>query len=68
MNRGDALMPNRDHLSEAYARSLDAADSLARFRERFFVPPGTIYLDGSWLIFRGFRAKRIYSGRGDHLR
>lgn len=36
-------------VTEEYARALDAADSLAAFRERFFVPPGTIYLDGNSL-------------------
>ncbi|MDQ3523823.1 MAG: kynureninase [Chloroflexota bacterium] len=42
-------MPDHDHLCEAHARSLDAADPLARFRERFYIPPGTIYLDGNSL-------------------
>jgi kynureninase len=37
-------LTSRDH---ALAR--DAADSLARFRERFFIQPGTIYLDGNSL-------------------
>jgi kynureninase len=36
-------------LSEAHALALDAADSLARFRERFFLLPGRIYLDGNSL-------------------
>ena len=31
------------------ARALDAADPLARFRERFFIPPDTIQLDGNSL-------------------
>jgi kynureninase len=35
--------------SEADARALDAADPLGRFRERFFVPSGTIQLDGNSL-------------------
>ncbi|MBN1885072.1 MAG: kynureninase [Candidatus Krumholzibacteriota bacterium] len=35
--------------SEAHARELDAADPLARFRERFEIPPGTIYMDGNSL-------------------
>jgi kynureninase len=35
--------------SESAARALDAADPLAHFREHFFVPPGTIYLDGNSL-------------------
>jgi kynureninase len=36
-------------IDEAYAASLDAADPLGRFRERFYVPEGTIYLDGNSL-------------------
>jgi kynureninase len=35
--------------SEAGARALDAADPLARFRERFHLLPGRIYLDGNSL-------------------
>ncbi len=35
--------------SEAAALARDAADPLAHFRERFFVPPGVIYLDGNSL-------------------
>jgi kynureninase len=35
--------------SEASALALDAADPLARFRERFHLLPGTIYLDGNSL-------------------
>ncbi|MGI8975148.1 MAG: kynureninase [Thermomicrobiales bacterium] len=42
-------MPDHDHFSEAHAHSLDAADPLARFRGRFYIPPGTIYLDGNSL-------------------
>lgn len=38
-----------DSTGESYAIALDAADSLARFRERFFIPPGTIQLDGNSL-------------------
>jgi choline-sulfatase len=34
-----------DPLSAAHARALDAADPLARFRDRFFLPDGQIYLD-----------------------
>jgi len=34
---------------EAHALALDAADPLARFRERFHLPPGRIYLDGNSL-------------------
>ena len=35
--------------SEAYALALDAADPLARFRRRFYLPSDTIYLDGNSL-------------------
>jgi kynureninase len=34
---------------EAHALELDRSDPLARFRERFFLPPGTIYMDGNSL-------------------
>jgi kynureninase len=36
-------------LDEDGARGLDAGDPLARFRERFHIPAGTIYLDGNSL-------------------
>jgi kynureninase len=36
-------------LEESHALELDAADPLGRFRERFFVQPGTMYLDGNSL-------------------
>ncbi len=42
-------MPDPNHHGEARAQSLDARDPLATFRERFFIPPGTIYLDGNSL-------------------
>ena len=35
--------------SREVAEKLDAADPLAKFRERFFVPEGQIYLDGNSL-------------------
>jgi len=35
--------------SEAFAAALDRADPLARFRRRFHVPRGTIYMDGNSL-------------------
>jgi kynureninase len=38
-----------DPLSEALARELDAADPLALFRERFYLQPDTVYLDGNSL-------------------
>lgn len=36
-------------LDEAFARRMDADDPLAHFRERFYVPGKTIYLDGNSL-------------------
>jgi kynureninase len=38
-----------DSLSRDYALALDKDDPLARFRERFYVQPGTIYMDGNSL-------------------
>jgi kynureninase len=35
--------------SEDFARKLDSEDPLARFRERFYVPEGAIYVDGNSL-------------------
>ena len=35
--------------AEQVARDLDAADPLACYRERFFLPPSAIYLDGNSL-------------------
>jgi len=35
--------------TEACARALDAADPLARFRQRFYLLPDTIYMDGNSL-------------------
>ncbi|MER3484957.1 MAG: kynureninase, partial [Chloroflexota bacterium] len=35
--------------SEAFARERDALDPLSSFRDRFYCPPGTIYLDGNSL-------------------
>ena len=42
-------MPSSPLLTDDYALRLDAADPLASFRERFYVPPGTVYLDGNSL-------------------
>ncbi len=47
-----------DRLSEDHARALDAADPLARFRDRFFVPKGQIYLDGNSLGLLSVDAER----------
>ncbi|HET9015634.1 MAG TPA: kynureninase [Thermomicrobiaceae bacterium] len=41
--------PGLDVTSEAHARELDRRDPLAGFRERFYLQPGMIYLDGNSL-------------------
>lgn len=38
-----------DLTSESHANALDVQDLLAPFRQRFYVQPGTIYLDGNSL-------------------
>src|SRR5688500_16380022 len=38
-----------DTLDHAHAEALDRQDPLASFRERFYVQPGTIYMDGNSL-------------------
>lgn len=43
------LVADHNVISEDYARHLDKADELAGFRERFYIPPGTIYMDGNSL-------------------
>lgn len=35
--------------SESFSRKLDSEDPLAKFRQRFHIPEGTIYLDGNSL-------------------
>ena len=42
-------MPDTTMLTQEHAQALDAADQLTHFRDRFTVPPGTIYLDGNSL-------------------
>src|SRR5262245_13282508 len=44
---GFVSMTNDDY--ELRAAGLDAADELAPFRSRFYIPPGQIYLDGNSL-------------------
>ncbi|TCP59156.1 kynureninase [Tumebacillus sp. BK434] len=39
----------REELTLEYALQMDAADELKAFRERFYLQPGTIYLDGNSL-------------------
>ncbi len=36
-------------MSEGYSRKLDLEDPLAKFRERFYLPSGSIYMDGNSL-------------------
>ncbi|MFT4038672.1 MAG: kynureninase [Thermomicrobiales bacterium] len=49
--------------SEAVARARDAADPLAHFRERFYLPPDTIYLDGNslGLLSRDAEAETLHA-------
>lgn len=41
-----------------YAKQLDTEDSLRRFREEFYLKPGTIYMDGNSLGLLSKRAER----------
>lgn len=45
----DELAEGAIDIGEAFALALDAADPLARFRDHFYLLPGTIYLDGNSL-------------------
>ncbi len=47
-----------DDLTLAAARALDAADPLARFRDRFHCQPGKVYLDGNSLGLLSVDAER----------
>ncbi|HYH12367.1 MAG TPA: kynureninase, partial [Thermomicrobiales bacterium] len=49
-------------MSEARSLELDAADPLARFRERFYIPPATIQLDGNSLGLLSQDAERSVLG------
>ncbi len=42
-------MRGRFGTNETYARKLDSEDPLARFRQRVYIPEGTIYMDGNSL-------------------
>ena len=44
-----AITANKFQPDEAFALEMDAADPLARFRDRFYIPKDTIYLDGNSL-------------------
>lgn len=44
--------------SEQFARKLDANDPLARFRQGFYIPKGTLYLDGNSLGLLSKKAER----------
>lgn len=49
-----------DSIDLKHCEALDAADPLARFRERFALPDGVIYLDGNSL---GALPRRRSTGR-----
>ncbi|MEI6900699.1 MAG: kynureninase [Bacteroidota bacterium] len=36
-------------IDRSFAHELDKSDKLSRFRKRFYIPPGTVYLDGNSL-------------------
>ncbi|MCP5107810.1 MAG: kynureninase [bacterium] len=42
-------MKNNFETNESFALQMDADDSLKRFRERFYIPENTLYLDGNSL-------------------
>jgi kynureninase len=44
--------------SASHARALDAADPLASFRDRFYIPSDTVYLDGNSLGLLSLDAER----------
>lgn len=46
MNEADSSPLSTD---ESWAREMDARDPLARFRDRFYTPDSTVYLDGNSL-------------------
>jgi kynureninase len=48
--------------TEACARRLDGEDSLAAFRDRFIISPGTIYLDGNSLGLVSVDAEQALAG------
>ncbi len=56
-----------DLTSEAYAHELDDSDLLAEIRDRFCIPPNTVYLDGSLPISWDVGGKAINLDRSSHL-
>jgi len=40
-------MKNEIETNTSHARKLDSEDPLAKFRENFYIPDGTIYVDGT---------------------
>lgn len=42
-------MEHRFEPDEEHAHELDEKDQLSQFRERFYIPDGTIYMDGNSL-------------------
>ncbi len=46
-----------EKLSREYARQLDGEDSLKKFRDEFYIQPGTIYFDGNSLGLLSKRAE-----------
>jgi len=42
-------MKNTFGTDESFARKLDSEDPLASFRQRFYIPEGTVYMDGNSL-------------------
>lgn len=51
-------MEQRFDTGEACARELDRADPLSRFRDRFYIPEGTLYVDGNSLGLLSLDAER----------
>lgn len=46
---GKRIMPSMENTTIAFARRLDSRNPLAGFRERFYLQPGVVYLDGNSL-------------------